>query len=493
MNEHYNIKRVNRTNMIAIIAITAVVVLNKIIFNEFDPGFKALIRGLIVAAVTVINYFLPTNKYLKGLIFSLIPAFAGIVLLLTESFTLSYHYMTVGATAMAALYFNRKVLIQFGVIINALYIAAFIFRPENITGQEQGLMVFNAAMLIFNGVLVLLYFLTKWGRQLLNDSNMKTEQAGKLLENLKNTLENVEEGTSVLDSSINNITDNIREISEGSKTITRSMQEMAQAIQQEASSINRINNSMHATLNTVHESNNTFRIISENSNLMIEQVNTGYKKINELHEQMDIINRAIGAAVDTVSDLKANMEKINTFLEAISQISHQTNLLALNAAIEAAHAGEHGKGFAVVAAEVRKLAEQSAQLTGNIARITAEIFRISDDAFAKVKDGGTATIEGKKLADHIFTQFKEIKSTADRTTKAIEEGYSKNSRITSELELVQHQIENMAGISEENSAATEEVLATMEAENNRILELYASVEEIQRLSSRMKNLLSSAG
>jgi len=61
----------------------------------------------------------------------------------------------------------------------------------------------------------------------------------------------------------------------------------------------------------------------------------------------------------------------------------------------------------VVAAEVRKLAEQSAQLTGNIARITAEIFRISDDAFAKVKDGGTATIEGKKLADHIFTQFKE--------------------------------------------------------------------------------------
>ena len=102
--------------------------------------------------------------------------------------------MTVGATAMAALYFNRKVLIQFGVIINALYIAAFIFRPENITGQEQGLMVFNAAMLIFNGVLVLLYFLTKWGRQLLNDSNMKTEQAGKLLENLKNILKTLKKG-----------------------------------------------------------------------------------------------------------------------------------------------------------------------------------------------------------------------------------------------------------------------------------------------------------
>jgi len=102
-------------------------------------------------------------------------------------------------------------------------------------------------------------------------------------------------------------------------------------------------------------------------------------------------------------------------------------------------------------------------------------------------------MEGKKLVDSISSHFGEIKDTADKTNRAIEVGYQKNSLITSELEKVQQQLENIASISEENSAATQEVLATMENENNRILELNASIEEIQKLSNKLKSLLNSAG
>jgi methyl-accepting chemotaxis protein len=58
---------------------------------------------------------------------------------------------------------------------------------------------------------------------------------------------------------------------------------------------------------------------------------------------------------------------------------------------------------------------------------------------------------------------------------------SKNTKITTELESVQHQIENVASISEENSASIQEVLATLENEHNRLLELNDSVQEIQNL------------
>lgn len=490
MNENYNIRRVNRVNIIVIITATVMIVLQEVLKHGLANEIDAVIQGSAVISLCLITYFLPLNKYLKGLILTLVPSIIAIFILITEPFSLSNHYIIMTASAMAALYFNKKILIYYSLILNIFMTVAYVLKPENFLGRGQEVNVFVKSLIIYNGAMTMLYFLTKWGRQLLNDSNMKNEQGNKLLSDLKNALENIEEGTNILDSNINAFTENISNITESSKTITQSMQQMSQAIQEEASSIYLINDSMHDTMNIVHEYNDTFRIISDNSILMIKEVNAGYERIRELHNQMEIVNQAIDVAFRTVSDLKNNMEKINSIIEEISDISRQTNLLALNASIEAVHAGEQGKGFAVVADEVRKLAEQSARLTRDISGITGEIFRISDEAFVKVKDGDAATIEGKKLVDYISSQFEEIRTTTGKTSEAIEEGISKNRQITAELEQVQQQIENMASISEENSASTQEVLATMESETNRIMELSSSVDEIKKLSSRLKTLIS---
>ncbi len=81
-----------------------------------------------------------------------------------------------------------------------------------------------------------------------------------------------------------------------------------------------------------------------------------------------------------VAQLAEAARKVGEVVTLINDIASQTNLLALNATIEAARAGEAGKGFAVVANEVKRLADQTAKATGDIASQIAGIQSSTDQA-----------------------------------------------------------------------------------------------------------------
>ena len=71
-------------------------------------------------------------------------------------------------------------------------------------------------------------------------------------------------------------------------------------------------------------------------------------------------------AVQSVETIERGAGRMSEIIAVIDGIAFQTNILALNAAVEAARAGEHGRGFAVVAAEVRSLAQRSAEAAKEI-------------------------------------------------------------------------------------------------------------------------------
>lgn len=491
MHETYNVKRVHKVNIAMTILVMILLIMKSFFGSGSEDGIKTALQCLVVFVLIMINYFLPYNKYVKGLFFALIPGIVMMALFLLDGYELHKHYIVMTSLAMAALYFKKELLIIFTSVIDVLYIAVYIINPENLVGPGDMITGFVSIIIIFNGCFVLLYFLTTWSRNLVNESRQKETQAQEMLARLNATFENIEEGTNILDTTIHQFNSNIHNMSEASKSITASMQEMAKAIQEEASNVYQVNQSMADTIHVVHDTEKNSREIASNSCEMIQKVETGWDKVKHLNHQINIVTDAIGTGADTVTKLKDNMEQINDLLGDITHIAKQTNLLAVNASIESARAGEHGKGFAVVAEEVRRLAEQSSAIVNHISTITSEMFNMSNEAYVKVKQGDTAAIEGRKAADEISVYFDEIKHAFESTNAAIQAGLQMNSRITEEMESVQRQIEGVASISEENSAATQEVLATIEDENVHMTELGVSVQGIKELSGNLRNLLTS--
>lgn len=170
-----------------------------------------------------------------------------------------------------------------------------------------------------------------------------------------------------------------------------------------------------------------------------------YAKIEEGQNELTNIKALSNNTIDISKQTEADMNdllsvvgRMNEVIEGINSISSQTNLLALNASIEAARAGEAGKGFAVVADEIRKLAEETQQLTATMGNFVENI-RIASE---KSAHSATNTVGALNSMSEKITAIWDINEANMQDMKQIASNVTSLAAVSQEISSAMHELGN---------------------------------------------------
>jgi methyl-accepting chemotaxis protein len=150
-------------------------------------------------------------------------------------------------------------------------------------------------------------------------------------------------------------------------------------------------------------------------------------------------------AISAMRDIQESAGKISRIIGVIDEIAFQTNLLALNAGVEAARAGEAGRGFAVVAAEVRGLAQRSAEAAKEIKALISASTQQVDRGVGLVGETG-------ETLGAIITRVAEIDGLVSEIALSSQEQSTGLSQVNSA-------VNQMDQVTQQNAAMVEEATA----------------------------------
>jgi methyl-accepting chemotaxis protein len=194
--------------------------------------------------------------------------------------------------------------------------------------------------------------------------------------------------------------------------------------------------SLEETSAAVEEITSITRNNAENASKMSQLGQTVHSAVND----GQILASRTASSMD---EINSKVASINEAITVIDQIAFQTNILSLNAAVEAATAGEAGKGFAVVAAEVRNLANRSAEAAKEIK--------------ALVEDANSKANEGKTISDEMIKGYEVLNEHITETIDIIDNVSSASKEQMTGIEQINDAVTMLDRVTQENASEANQI------------------------------------
>jgi methyl-accepting chemotaxis protein WspA len=216
--------------------------------------------------------------------------------------------------------------------------------------------------------------------------------------------------------------------------------------------------------------------LTKNAAFAAEEGQEGLKDIDSTMVKME---EATGSIVNKLQILNDKASNIANVVKTINKVADQTNLLSLNAAIEAEKAGEYGSGFAVVATEIRRLADQTAVATFDIAQMVKE-----------VQSAISAAVMGiDKFAEDAHSSVGNVKTINEQLSGVIEQVEVLNPQVVTLTEGIEAQTQGSKQISDaivQLNEAAQQTAESLSQTSTSISQLHQAALGLQDGAARFK-------
>lgn len=169
----------------------------------------------------------------------------------------------------------------------------------------------------------------------------------------------------------------------------------------------------------------------------------GQKELNEVNASFSRVVEMAQSQNRLVSDLQHQAKEIASLVTQIRELADQSSLLAMNASIEAAHAGEHGRGFSIVANEVKKLAMQTKEFSGDIGSklgivgvLVNETAHATSYTVKEMEESHVRVVEAELTFGTLVASACQVENRGKEAFESTKEASRKNQEILHELNLI---------------------------------------------------------